>query len=134
MFDLTSEIFTCSEFRLTLFSGTGRYLETSGMLPLRIRPSGIHFDLIYRAILRDERLFENPSDFYPERYMEKVDPATEKKRDPRNYVFGFGRRHVLFVLFCYYSHSYVKPNTSPLFIHTDDVQVQISSSPPSGSW
>jgi len=44
------------------------------------------------AITRDETLFPNASAFLPERYMEKVDPALAKKRDPRSYVFGFGRR------------------------------------------
>ncbi|KAF7368779.1 Cytochrome P450 [Mycena venus] len=44
------------------------------------------------AITRDEKLFPNASAFLPERYLEKVDPALAKKRDPRSYVFGFGRR------------------------------------------
>ncbi|KAK7052512.1 cytochrome P450 [Favolaschia claudopus] len=44
------------------------------------------------AITRDETLFPNASAFLPERYLEKMDPALAKKRDPRSYVFGFGRR------------------------------------------
>ncbi|KAJ7154117.1 cytochrome P450 [Mycena filopes] len=44
------------------------------------------------AITRDETLFPNASAFVPERYLEKVDPALARKRDPRRYVFGFGRR------------------------------------------
>jgi len=44
------------------------------------------------AILRDERLFADPSAFYPERYLQNVDESMGKRRDPRNYVFGFGRR------------------------------------------
>jgi len=44
------------------------------------------------AITRDETLFTNASAFLPERYLEKVDPALARKRDPRSYVFGFGRR------------------------------------------
>ncbi|KAG6831353.1 hypothetical protein H0H87_005498 [Tephrocybe sp. NHM501043] len=44
------------------------------------------------AITRDERIYKNASDFIPERFLDKVDPATERRRDPRNYVFGFGRR------------------------------------------
>ncbi|KAJ7621020.1 cytochrome P450 [Roridomyces roridus] len=44
------------------------------------------------AITRDERLFPNASAFVPERYLETVDAALARKRDPRNYVFGFGRR------------------------------------------
>ncbi|KAJ7148774.1 cytochrome P450 [Mycena crocata] len=44
------------------------------------------------AITRDETLFPNPDAFLPERYLEKVEPALAKKRDPRSYVFGFGRR------------------------------------------
>ncbi|KAG6836350.1 hypothetical protein H0H93_008906 [Arthromyces matolae] len=44
------------------------------------------------AITRNERIYENPSSFIPERFLEKVDITTERLRDPRNYVFGFGRR------------------------------------------
>ncbi|KAI0826666.1 cytochrome P450 [Trametes gibbosa] len=42
---------------------------------------------------RDEAVYPNADVFDPERYLEEdLDQATAKKRDPRNYVFGFGRR------------------------------------------
>jgi len=44
------------------------------------------------AIAHDERVFHDPHSFKPERFMEKVDTETAKKREPRNYIFGFGRR------------------------------------------
>ncbi|KAG6808984.1 hypothetical protein H0H92_002091 [Tricholoma furcatifolium] len=44
------------------------------------------------AITRDERIYKNASAFVPERFLEEVDAATARRRDPRNYVFGFGRR------------------------------------------
>jgi hypothetical protein len=47
-------------------------------------------------MLRDEQLYPNPSKFDPERFMEEVDDETRRKRDPRSYIFGFGRRYVLF--------------------------------------
>ncbi|KAK0499180.1 cytochrome P450 [Armillaria luteobubalina] len=41
------------------------------------------------AILRDEELYPRPDVFDPERFMgESHDPV----KDPRNYIFGFGRR------------------------------------------
>lgn len=43
-------------------------------------------------MVRDESIFPNPEVFDPERYLEAVDEATAKRRDVRNYVFGFGRR------------------------------------------
>ena len=46
---------------------------------------------IYRAMLRDESLYPDASTFKPERFME-ADPDKKKLMDPRNYVFGFGRR------------------------------------------
>jgi cytochrome P450 len=49
--------------------------------------------------MRDERLYPNADQFHPERFMEQVDAETEKKKDPRNYVFGFGRRCVQAPLF-----------------------------------
>ncbi|EMD36507.1 hypothetical protein CERSUDRAFT_115561 [Gelatoporia subvermispora B] len=43
-------------------------------------------------MLHDEALFPDANAFRPERYMEPADELTTKRRDPRNYVFGFGRR------------------------------------------
>ncbi|OCH88011.1 cytochrome P450 [Obba rivulosa] len=43
-------------------------------------------------MLHDEQLFPEPNAFRPERYMEPADELTAKRRDPRSYVFGFGRR------------------------------------------
>ncbi|KAF9043019.1 cytochrome P450 [Panaeolus papilionaceus] len=45
------------------------------------------------AILRDERLYPDPNAFNPDRFMESSgDVEADRKRDPRHYVFGFGRR------------------------------------------
>lgn len=53
------------------------------------RPS---FANLHRNILRDETAFKEPHLFKPERYLEPVDGLMEKRRDPKNYIFGFGRR------------------------------------------
>jgi len=42
-------------------------------------------------MLRDESLYPDASTFKPERFME-ADPETKRLMDPRNYIFGFGRR------------------------------------------
>lgn len=44
--------------------------------------------------MHDEKLYPNPDEFKPERFMEDADEETMRKRDPKNYVFGFGRRFV----------------------------------------
>jgi hypothetical protein len=49
------------------------------------------FFAIFRSMLRDESLYPEASTFKPERFM-AVDPDKIKLMDPRNYVFGFGRR------------------------------------------
>lgn len=43
---------------------------------------------------RNPELFPDPDAFRPERYMQTVDQETAYRRDPRNVVFGFGRRCV----------------------------------------
>ncbi|KAH9930145.1 cytochrome P450 monooxygenase [Fomitopsis serialis] len=43
------------------------------------------------AMNNDVNLYSTPSAFQPERFME-MDPQTLASRDPRNVVFGFGRR------------------------------------------
>ncbi|KAG6887642.1 hypothetical protein C0995_013798 [Termitomyces sp. Mi166 len=44
------------------------------------------------AILRDENLFPNPDAFDPSHFYSIQDAELKKRRDPRNYIFGFGRR------------------------------------------
>lgn len=53
--------------------------------------------LIYRAIMHDPDIFDDPMEFKPERYL-NIDPATKKFvintsiLDPEVAAFGFGRR------------------------------------------
>lgn len=46
-----------------------------------------------RAMNNDDDVYSTPDTFRPERFME-MDPQTLASRDPRNVVFGFGRRCV----------------------------------------
>ncbi|KAK0447013.1 cytochrome P450 [Desarmillaria tabescens] len=46
----------------------------------------------YRAILRDKTLFPKADVFDPDRFGPDVESELREKRDPRNYIFGFGRR------------------------------------------
>ncbi|TFK21388.1 cytochrome P450 [Coprinopsis marcescibilis] len=43
------------------------------------------------AMTRDEQLYPDPNAFNPERFL-NIDSELKKQRDPRNIVFGFGRR------------------------------------------
>ena len=49
--------------------------------------------LLFRSILHDRKVFNNPQEFQPERYLKdgKLNPDT---RDPDCAAFGFGRRSV----------------------------------------
>lgn len=51
-----------------------------------------------RNMTRNPDVFPDPESFNPERYMEDVDATTATSRDPRNFVFGFGRRSVPLLL------------------------------------
>ncbi|KAF8904754.1 cytochrome P450 [Gymnopilus junonius] len=44
------------------------------------------------AMVRDETLYPNPEEFLPERFLADDDELLKKRKNPRNFVFGFGRR------------------------------------------
>ena len=47
----------------------------------------------FRSMLCNETVYPDASMFEPERFMPvETDPDQKKLMDPRNYVFGFGRR------------------------------------------
>ncbi|TFY83467.1 hypothetical protein EWM64_g548 [Hericium alpestre] len=46
---------------------------------------------VYRAMTRSEDMYTDPHTFYPERFMNQ-DSQTAEMTDPKNVVFGFGRR------------------------------------------
>ncbi|THH15228.1 hypothetical protein EW146_g5214 [Bondarzewia mesenterica] len=60
---------------------------------MRIPKGSIVFANIWN-ILRDENIYPNPDIFEPERFLDKSQDGSrhQRQRDPRPYVFGFGRR------------------------------------------
>jgi len=71
-------------------------LETFGLFPLpqfhSTRTRADHVGRCDRAISRDETAYPDPHSFKPERFLEPVDSESKKRLNPRNYVFGAGRR------------------------------------------
>jgi cytochrome P450 len=49
-------------------------------------------------MMRDDNVYENPGAFIPERFLEPLSPEEERRRDPKNFVFGFGRRYAIPIL------------------------------------
>ena len=49
--------------------------------------------LLFRSILHDPKVFDNPMEFHPERYL-KDGQLNPDVRDPDSVTFGFGRRSV----------------------------------------
>ena len=47
---------------------------------------------VYRAMMRNETVYPDAAAFRPERFMEPTTPEMERKMDPKQFVFGFGRR------------------------------------------
>lgn len=45
-----------------------------------------------RSMLRDETIYKNVNEFCPDRFGEVASEDEQKLRDPRTYIFGFGRR------------------------------------------
>lgn len=64
----------------------------------------LKFMCMLRSIMRDETLYAKPNTFNPDRFMKTVSDAEDKKRDPRTYVFGFGRRLVTMVYLVLLTH------------------------------
>jgi hypothetical protein len=51
---------------------------------------------LLRSMLRDEEVYPNPNIFNPDRFI-KDGVLNREIRDPRDIVFGFGRRSVYFL-------------------------------------
>ncbi|KAJ7136875.1 cytochrome P450 [Mycena epipterygia] len=58
---------------------------------MRIPKGSVVFGNIW-AILRDESIYKNATEFQPDRFVNEKGPEVLSKMEPRNYVFGFGRR------------------------------------------
>lgn len=74
----------------TLVLGNAWYATKSSRDFLRMLNN---ITLKFRAILHDERVFENHEEYRPERYLKdgKLDLSV---RQPEVSVFGFGRRYI----------------------------------------
>lgn len=68
-----------------------RLMEDDVYKGMHIPKGSLIFGNIW-AMCRDESLYPDADTFNPERFLEKVDDETKRRRDPRNFVFGFGRR------------------------------------------
>ena len=79
---------------------------------------------ITRSILHDPKVFKNPQEFQPERFLKdgKLDPDV---RDPDCAVFGFGRRSVImmntiYFLVCSFKSKLLTPfPRSPVYVLGD---------------
>jgi cytochrome P450 len=56
-----------------------------------VRDFGV--DIVFRAITRDASVYPEPDAFNPERF--EIQDRKPTPLDPREYVFGFGRRYVI---------------------------------------
>jgi hypothetical protein len=72
---------------------------------------------LFRSILHDRKVFKNPEEFQPERYLKdgRLNPDV---RDPECAAFGFGRRSVN-TAYSNYSPTYTFINSSPVYVLED---------------
>ena len=68
-------------------------------------------NFLFRSILNDPKVFKNPQEFQPERYL-KDGQLNPDVRDPECAAFGFGRRSVNTT----YSPSYILIY-APILLH-----------------
>ncbi|KAF8958976.1 cytochrome P450 [Flammula alnicola] len=74
-----------------VFRNPHRLMEDNVYNGMHIPKGSLVFGNIW-AMLRNEEIYSEPDVFRPERFIDPVSPETEKRRNPKNYVFGFGRR------------------------------------------
>ncbi|KAF9802749.1 hypothetical protein IEO21_09825 [Rhodonia placenta] len=68
-----------------------RLMEDDVYNGMHIPKGSLVFGNVWNMV-RNPTLFPDPDAFVPERYLAPADEAAARRRDPRNYVFGFGRR------------------------------------------
>ena len=67
------------------------------MVYLHLKRTGVFGPLtLLRSMLRDEEVYPDPNTFNPDRFI-KDGVLNREIRDPRDIVFGFGRRFVYFL-------------------------------------
>lgn len=48
--------------------------------------------LPHRPLYNDEKMYPNPDNFFPDRFLEVDADGRQKQKDPRDYLFGYGPR------------------------------------------
>lgn len=83
---------------------------------------------VLRTMSRDDRIYDNPDEFIPERFMD-LTPERMELCDPSKFVFGHGRRYAEFIAVVSFIQASIADASATEYVQDDSLEKGASGLP-----